>query len=471
IILFSLAAVFSKENGALIPVYLLLIEWLVFRGTFAANHRTTWRFICALLIALPLLIGTIGFALLWNRFSGGDAGLNYTINERLASQAVIVFQYISWILLPRLSDLSLFHDGVPVLNWGQTIAWLALLGHILLLVFAFLIRRRLPIAAFGIGFFYAAHLMESTIIPLEFVFEHRNYLALWGLLLAVVEFVRYSFVRFSAYQSHNAGESPPIDIAKAGVVFAAVFIAILSFMTFQRTAIWSEKNEIVALAVQNQPQSVRAKSLWASVLSRQGRYIDAIDHLQSSSEQHPDQTGLSLQRIVYKCLYDPDNAIKENDLESLRLKISNTLPDEYVANALGLLHTAVRDQTCAWFAGDELDDFISAALINAESTVERALLEVRGKVHLDNGRLQAAVDDFGQVYQARRTKLRTQMRMLSNINYIFTLHCDVEQAEATLDMMRQLDKSYKVNGVREIDIAETNINACRAALKAQVASN
>ena len=50
---------------------------------------------------------------------------------------------------------------------------------------AFLLQRQNPLAALGIGWFFAGQLMESTIFPLELVFEQRNYLADFGLVLTV----------------------------------------------------------------------------------------------------------------------------------------------------------------------------------------------------------------------------------------------------------------------------------------------
>ena len=49
-----------------------------------------------------------------------------------------------------------------------------------------LLRRRLPLVALGIAWFLGGQLMESTIFPLELVFEHRCYLPDLGLILALL---------------------------------------------------------------------------------------------------------------------------------------------------------------------------------------------------------------------------------------------------------------------------------------------
>lgn len=48
------------------------------------------------------------------------------------------------------------------------------------------LRRRWPLVSLGIALFLGAHLLTATILPLELVYEHRNYFASFGLLLAVI---------------------------------------------------------------------------------------------------------------------------------------------------------------------------------------------------------------------------------------------------------------------------------------------
>jgi hypothetical protein len=64
------------------------------------------------------------------------------------------------------------------------IAW-----HAALLGFAALYSRRRPLLAFGIVLFYVGHLVESGILMLETVFEHRLYLPSVGMYFALVVLV------------------------------------------------------------------------------------------------------------------------------------------------------------------------------------------------------------------------------------------------------------------------------------------
>jgi hypothetical protein len=48
------------------------------------------------------------------------------------------------------------------------------------------LRRRVPLAALGIALFLGCQLLTGTILPLELIYEHRNYFASFGLMLAIV---------------------------------------------------------------------------------------------------------------------------------------------------------------------------------------------------------------------------------------------------------------------------------------------
>jgi hypothetical protein len=96
--------------------------------------------------------------------------------------------YIRWTLLPTLNALSFYHDDFRVstglLSPWSTLACLAFLAGVLALMFW--LRTRQPLAALGITLFLGCQLLTGTVLPLELIYEHRNYFASFGLLLAIV---------------------------------------------------------------------------------------------------------------------------------------------------------------------------------------------------------------------------------------------------------------------------------------------
>ncbi len=113
---------------------------------------------------------------------------DFTLTTRLLSEARIIVDYIVWTLLPTPDALSFYHDNFHIstglLTPWTTLASIVLLGALIALMLW--LRRRLPLAALGIALFLGCQLLTGTILPLELIYEHRNYFASFGLLLAIV---------------------------------------------------------------------------------------------------------------------------------------------------------------------------------------------------------------------------------------------------------------------------------------------
>jgi hypothetical protein len=110
------------------------------------------------------------------------------MRTRLLSETRIVVDYISWTLLPTPSALSFYHDDFRI-STGLLTPWTTLTSIVFLGALVALmvwLRKRQPLAALGIGLFLGCQLLTGTIIPLELIYEHRNYFASFGLLLTVI---------------------------------------------------------------------------------------------------------------------------------------------------------------------------------------------------------------------------------------------------------------------------------------------
>ena len=187
--LFGLLAVFSKENGALIAAYALVIEATCFR--FEAVQPTQRRVIKAFFwfsVALPVALSAIYLAMHPQWLTDSYAGRDFTLSERLLSEARILCDYLLWIFVPNPAWMGIFHDDIAtstgLFSPISTVFAIAFLAA--LVVAAWKLCRRSPGFGFAVAWFLVGHAMESTILPLELVFEHRNYLPMAGLLLGTV---------------------------------------------------------------------------------------------------------------------------------------------------------------------------------------------------------------------------------------------------------------------------------------------
>lgn len=188
----TIAGVTAKETAVMLPLYALLAEWLLIRHREVAggiSRRPDLRIIVFFLITLilPFIIGTIHFfpPLLdpqnW-------ANRNFTLSTRLLSEARIVLDYIRWTLFPSPHALSFYHDDFVVSQgfFDPLSTFLSILGLILLAAGAWWLRHRRPLIALGVALFFGCQLLTGTVLPLELVYEHRNYFASFGILMAVV---------------------------------------------------------------------------------------------------------------------------------------------------------------------------------------------------------------------------------------------------------------------------------------------
>ncbi|RYD15541.1 MAG: hypothetical protein EOP90_06200 [Lysobacteraceae bacterium] len=184
----TLLGALAKETAVMLPLYALLVEATLFgfrRSSGGLDRRILGLF--GGVLVLPAIAG-LAFLAPWVLDPATWVARDFTLATRLLSEARIVVAYIGWTLLPLPQSLSFYHDHFAVSQgvlapWTTLASLLAIAG---LLLLAWRMRDRLPLLALGIGLYFACHLLTATVIPLELIYEHRNYFASYGLLLAVV---------------------------------------------------------------------------------------------------------------------------------------------------------------------------------------------------------------------------------------------------------------------------------------------
>lgn len=254
--LFTPLAAFSKENGALLPVFMLLVEFVFFR--FQAPSTSARRTLIALFgisVFLPFVALMIYTILNPAWLTGGYAIRDFTLGERLMSEARIMWFYMQTIVAPNLTQLGMYHDDIPVSKslFEPASTIFACIGIPLLVALALVLRKRQPIAAFGILFFLIGHSLESSVLALELVHEHRNYLPIYGLLLPLLYYLLYPLRHL---QSMKARQS-----------LAVLFILMLAGLTFMRATQWGNHFLMKEMAAANHPNSIRSNIDIGSLLA------------------------------------------------------------------------------------------------------------------------------------------------------------------------------------------------------------
>lgn len=181
-ILSAVLALLSKQNAATLPLAVLLVELAFFpHPRYAAWLR--WGTLAAF---------AFGIGLLWAMsYLPGFQALDQFTRETdwfgrsdyLAAQVKVLWWYLKLFFWPVGLRLDYAAHQPP--SWSQFWVVLAALGHLAVVTWALWGLRKTPFLAFGSLFYYTAHLVESSVVPIrDLVFEHRTYLPNAGLALA-----------------------------------------------------------------------------------------------------------------------------------------------------------------------------------------------------------------------------------------------------------------------------------------------
>ena len=106
--------------------------------------------------------------------------------ERVLTQPRVLLFYLSQMLYPTPERFLLIHDfPLSTSLWQPWTTLPAILFWLAWLAAGLLLAAKRPLIAFSLLFFLVNHAIESSILPLEMVFEHRNYLPSMTLYLLV----------------------------------------------------------------------------------------------------------------------------------------------------------------------------------------------------------------------------------------------------------------------------------------------
>jgi hypothetical protein len=290
-------AVLSKESGVLFLGFVAAWELIVFRCENGQLDRCvrwlTW--LAAILAAgtVFLLSDVIGGHLI-----AGYGIRSFSLVERLYTEARVLWEYLAWMAFPSLENFGLFHDDMAV-STGLLQPWTtlpAVLGIIGLGLFSVLGSRRFPLAAFGVAWFLVAHALESTFIPLELVHEHRNYLALFGILMIPAPLL----LRLAG----RAGVTRTF-----AVTLMISFVGYFSTITYLRAGMYGNEFNRTQIEAQFRSESARTnyeagRMLARAVESGQGADVALIlakKHFEKATALDPDYKMGLLGAIVLAC--------------------------------------------------------------------------------------------------------------------------------------------------------------------------
>jgi tetratricopeptide (TPR) repeat protein len=261
-LLAALCGLGSKETVAMLPLFLLLLEWYFLRDPekpFSGKMVAAAVVFCVAACFLVFFyLGTNPFAAIGASYSGRD----FSLGERLLTQSRVVLFYLGLLFLPLPTRLNLEHDFLLSTSLLAPPATLPAMALIFFLVVLALIRaKKDPLLSFVILWYFGNLLIESSVIGLEIIFEHRVYLPAMLVVLPILLRARTIL---------------PAALPRA-VLLAGLFSCLLLW-TYQRNTVWADTVSLLSDSVGKAPASYRAHLNLGIALKNRGRLDAAIDH-------------------------------------------------------------------------------------------------------------------------------------------------------------------------------------------------
>lgn len=278
LMLFTLLAMFTKENTITIPFMLLLIELFFFVG----NGKTAWykRIVIFLIIfaTVPVIPGT---NLLLKGYSQSDPGVSFkasTSMDRMQyfyTELNVVLFYIRLMFVPDWQNFDYSNDWPVSKTIWDNYSYLSFAVWILTGVLTLFLIKRNRLAAFGILWFFIGLAVESTFISIKDVyFEHRLYFPCAGFLIFIAGMIFYERKPLVSGRRRYNFKKPVLLFCI--VTFVCYFV--YTGLTIKRNYVYSNSIRLWSDVVEKAPGSDRGHSVLAT------SYLNAYDDKKKNTE-------------------------------------------------------------------------------------------------------------------------------------------------------------------------------------------
>lgn len=266
----------TKENTAMLPVAILLMEIIFFQDMKSPQTRRKIYIVSAIVCCVLVLCSSWLFlnSGLRSLFTVSDYRY-FTPIQRLMTEARVIVFYLSEIFYPVPDRFSIEHD--IILSTSLLRPWTtlpAILFIISCIGFGFFQIKKRPLLSFGILFFFLNHFIESTVIKLEIIFEHRNYLPSFFLFLYISAVLQWMMDQYARKNKIL------FTILTIFIVFMVISFGISSYV---RNMEWKTEQSLSEDAVRKAPHSARTLTNLATVYYRKlGRPDVALNMLKKA---------------------------------------------------------------------------------------------------------------------------------------------------------------------------------------------
>jgi len=461
--LFWILALGAKEIAITLPVAVGLYEWFIVRdlriGWTRIHAIAVAGVICLLATVTAIVVGESVYSGIISSYEGRDFG----IMQRLLTQPGVIVLYISLVLFPHPSRLNLLHPvtvSESVIDPLSTLYAMVLI--LVLIATAAVFARRYRLFSFCTFWFFLHMIVESTVIGLEMIYEHRLYLPMVGV----------SFL--SAYAFYALLHRKRLWLGTVGVSI----VVLLGSATVARNQIWLDNGILWQDVLSKHPDSHRAhnnlgiihkdegnsekaayhyrKALGIKpnanahnnlgvILDKQGKLSEAIPHYESAlllrtrfAEAH-NNYGVVLEKL------DRFPEAIEHFLEALDIK--PTYVEAYVNLGTALVRQGnLKGAVAAFTSAMDLDPENAGVHNNLGIALEK-----QGKINQAKAAYKQAIaldPEYGEAYNNLGIVLAKEGEYAEAVGYFseaLRIHPDREETRRNLGLVRK--RMEQVSGV------------------------
>ncbi|MDT8451034.1 MAG: tetratricopeptide repeat protein [Wenzhouxiangellaceae bacterium] len=256
-------ALLSKQTAVTLPLAIVLVELVFFRRPSPRAWAAIVAGTALLAVAAAWLLTLPAFDIVGlTRETGKIARIDY-----LATQMEVLWRYIGLFFF--IGEQRLEYDIAIADGFSGGLTVLMTLGHVALLGLGLALWQRRPLIALGIVFYYLAHVIESSFLPIiDVAFEHRTYLPNAGLAIAVavgLAWLVHAVPRF-----------------RAGAAFTLALCVLLTATSYARNALWADQIEFLRHETELSPGSQRAWTSLGKELMRDTQFEEALRALENA---------------------------------------------------------------------------------------------------------------------------------------------------------------------------------------------
>lgn len=228
--LFFILSCLSKGMGVVLPVVLLLIDW------FYGDAKTVKQIATSVLRKAHFFLAALAFGIIAFKIQsqGAIAAMEtFSLFQRLTFGCYGFIMYIYKMLLPV--DLSAFypypftdaHGNIPGIYYASPF----IVGALLVTIVALLFKTQFAgkVLAFGFGFYFVTIVLVLQFLSVGSVImaDRYSYLSYAGLFFMVGYFFEYVRKKYSK------------TFSMAFAAALVVSVGALSYLTFERTKVWT----------------------------------------------------------------------------------------------------------------------------------------------------------------------------------------------------------------------------------------